>query len=130
MRKTSVFNRDGFTLLEVLVSLAIMAFVLIAVFKMHAQSISMQSAGRFYTTAPLLLQAKLSEFKTIPLEELASDSGDFGENYPGYTWEFRLEDVESEALGTVAEQLKKLNLTIALGQDQFRYSMSIYHLFQ
>ena len=106
MRKTSVFNRDGFTLLEVLVSLAIMAFVLIAVFRMHAQSVSMQSAGRFYTTAPLLLQAKLSEFITTPLEELASDSGDFGENYPGYTWQFRLEDVDSEALGAVAAYMK------------------------
>lgn len=130
MKKTSVLNNDGFTLLEVLVSLSIMAIVLIAVFKMHAQSISMQSAAQFHTTAPLLLQAKLSEFKTIPLEELASDSGDFGENYPGYTWQFRLEDVESEALGTVAEQLKRLNITISLGQAQYRYSLSIYHLFQ
>ncbi len=129
MKKTSVSTSDGFTLLEVLVSLSIMAIVLVAVFKLQAQSISMNNAARFNTTAPLLLQERLSVFKAQPLEELASASGDFGENYPGYTWQFFLEDVDSESLGAIAERLKKLNLTIAFGEDQYRYSLAVYHFF-
>ena len=130
MKKTSVSTSDGFTLLEVLISLAIMAVVLVAVFKLHAQSISMNNAARFHTTAPLLLQEKLSLFKTTPLEELASDSGDFGENFPGYTWQFFIEDVESESLGKISERLKKINITITFGKDEYRYSLITYHFFQ
>jgi general secretion pathway protein I len=130
MKKTSVSTSDGFTLLEVLISLAIMAVVLVAVFKLHAQSISMNNTARFHTTAPLLVQQKLSVFKTTPLAELASDSGDFGENFPGYTWQLFIEDVESESLGEISERLKKINITITFGKDEYRYRLITYHFFQ
>ncbi len=130
MMKTSVSTSDGFTLLEVLVSLSIMALVLVAVFRLQAQSISMNNAARFQTTAPLLLQSKLAVFKATPLDDLASDSGDFGDAFPDYTWQFFVEDIESETLGTTAEGLKKLDVTIAFGQDQYRYNMSVYHFYQ
>ena len=129
MRKKSASDNDGFTLLEVLVSVAILAIVLIAVFRMHAQSISMHSTARFHTTAPLLLQAKLTDLKSTPLADLAGDAGDFGEHYPGYTWRFSMEDIEADTLGTVAERLKKITVVVAFGEGRYRYEREVYHFF-
>jgi len=129
MRKTSASDNDGFTLLEVLVAVAILAIVLVAVFRMHAQSISMHSATRFHTTAPLLLQAKLSEIKLTPLDDLSGDSGDFGKHYPGYAWRFSMEDLDADSLGTVAERLKKLTVAITFGEGRYQYETEIYHFF-
>ena len=60
----------GFTLLEVMAALAIIAIVLVSVYKLHAQTISMNQAARFYVTASLLAQSKISEFETKLPEEL------------------------------------------------------------
>ena len=52
---------SGFTLLEVMVAMAIMAIVLVSVYRMHSQTLTMNSASRFYTLAPLLAQSKLAQ---------------------------------------------------------------------
>ena len=130
MTNPSVSANDGFTLIEVLISLSIMAIVLVAVFKLHTQSISMSAAAKFHATATLLAQTKLSEIQSIPLEELHSDSGNFGETFAGYKWFSTVEDVESETLDTVSTQLKKIRIVVSYGEDQYRHDMTTYHFFQ
>ena len=44
---------SGFTLLEVMIALAVMSIVLVSVYRMHSQSLTMNTAARFYTLAPL-----------------------------------------------------------------------------
>ncbi|MFO7972965.1 MAG: prepilin-type N-terminal cleavage/methylation domain-containing protein [Desulfobacterales bacterium] len=71
MQKTKIRNSQpgtwnlqpdsGFTLLEIMVALSIIAIVLVSVYKMQAQSISMIYASKFYATAPLLAQLKIAE---------------------------------------------------------------------
>ncbi len=130
MKNPSVSNSDGFTLIEVLISLAIMAIVLVAVFKLHAQSLSMNVATRFHTTAALLLQTKLTEITSTPLDELASDSGDFAQAFTGYRWQSVIEDIDTDTLGPVSAQLKRITITIMFGPDQYRYDLTTYHFFQ
>jgi len=122
-RQTPPAN-NGFTLLEVMIAVSIIAIVLIAVYKLHGQSISMNNAARFHTTAPLLAQSKLSEFGIKSLDELTSDSGDFGDNFPGYTWNVSVEDVQSEFLDSVAENLKRIDVSVNLGEGEFVYKYS------
>ncbi|MCU0593194.1 MAG: prepilin-type N-terminal cleavage/methylation domain-containing protein, partial [Desulfobacterales bacterium] len=45
---------QGFTLLEVMVALGIMAIVLVSVYRLHSQTLAMSVESRFYTQAPLL----------------------------------------------------------------------------
>ncbi len=130
MKNPSVSNSDGFTLIEVLISLAIMAIVLVAVFKLHAQSLSLNAATRFHTTAALLLQTKLTEIKSTPFDELTSDSGDFAQPFAGYHWQAVIEDIDAETLGPVSAQLKKIKIAILFGADQYRYDLTTYHFFQ
>ena len=81
-------QNTGFTLLEVMIAISVIAIVLITVYRLHAQTISMSNRSRFYTTAPLLAQRKLAEVTT--LKSLSSDSGSFSEAFPGMTWEANL----------------------------------------
>ena len=116
----------GFTLLEIMVAVSIIAIVLVSIYKMQAQTISMNYEARFYATAPLLAQFKMTEQETKSLEDLTSDSGNFGDDFPGYSWSMAVDDVESEALGNTAKDLKKIDVTIFLNNDEFTYSLRTY----
>jgi len=120
----------GFTLLEVMVAVSIIAIVLVSVYKMQAQTIAMNYAARFDATAPLLAQLKIAELETENLEEQADDSGDFGDEFPGYRWNIIIDDVESEILGNIAENLKQIDIDISFNNDEFTYSLRIYRFMQ
>jgi general secretion pathway protein I len=116
----------GFTLLEVMVALAVMSIVLVSVYRMHSQSLTMNSAARFYTLAPLLAQNKMAELETLSSDGFPDDSGDFGEQYPGYSWRTSLTEVSSEVLGEVADDLKRIDITVSYNNNQFSHSLRTY----
>ena len=122
------FSRTGFgfTLLEVMIALAVMSIVLVSVYRMHSQSLTMNTAARFYTLAPLLAQNKMAELETLSSEGFPEDSGDFGEQYPGYDWQTSLVEVSSEVLGEVANDLKRIDLTVSYNNNQFSHSIRTY----
>jgi general secretion pathway protein I len=119
-------HRPGFTLLEIMVSLSIIAIVLVSIYKMHAQTISMNYTSRFYATAPLLAQIKIAEFENKTIKEMTDDSGDFGDEYSGYSWRVEVNDVDSEPLGNTSKNLKKIDVTIFLNNDQSIYDIRTY----
>ncbi len=116
----------GFTLLEVMIALAIMSIVLVSVYRMHSQSLTMNAAARFYTLAPILAQQKMAELQTQSTGGFPVDSGDFGEQYPGYSWQASLADVPSEVLGEVADDLNRIDITVSFNDDQFSYNLRTY----
>lgn len=116
----------GFTLLEIMVAVSIVAIVLVSVYKMHAQTIWMSSTIQFHTTAPLLAQQKLAEFETISSYRQISDSGDFGDDFPGYAWRLSVDDTDSELLGSVAEDLKRVDITVTFNQGENSYHVRAY----
>jgi general secretion pathway protein I len=140
MQKTEIRNSQpatrnlqpdsGFTLLEIMVALSIIAIVLVSVYKMQAQTISMNHEARFYATAPLLAQLKIAEVETENPGEQTDDSGDFGDEFPGYRWNVVINDIESEPLGNIAENLKQINVNISFNTDEFTYSLRTYRFMQ
>ena len=82
--------------------------------------------ARFYTTAPFLAQLKLTGLDNETIKELPDDSGDFGDEYPGYSWTLEIRDVESETLGNVSENLKKIDITILLDNNRLSYDVRTY----
>jgi general secretion pathway protein I len=106
----------GFTLLEIMAALSILAIVLVSVYKLHAQTVAMNNEVRFYATAPMLAQLKMAE----------DDSGDFGDEFPNYRWNIVIDDVESTALGNIAQDLKKIDLLISFNNNEFTYSLRNY----
>ena len=117
---------SGFTLLEVMVAMAIMAIVLVSVYRMHSQTLTMNAAARFYTQAPMLAQSKLAQLEGDSSEIVAGDSGDFGDKFPGYTWRISTDEVSSEALGEIAADLKRIDMTVSFNNDEYVYNVRTY----
>jgi len=118
--------RTGFTLLEVMIAVTIIAIVLVAVFGSQSQSLSLAHDAKFNTTAALLAQSKMAEVETGNSLDLRSTSGDFGEDFPGYQWELNVSEVPLPGTGEV-EYLKQVDLTVRWGdQNQFQYELRLY----
>lgn len=83
--------RRGFTLLEVMISLAILAVALVALSDLNGGAVQMHAYARRSTQATLLLQAKMLDLEDLLQKEGPRDfdderHGDFEGAAPGYTW--------------------------------------------
>jgi general secretion pathway protein I len=117
----------GFTLLEVMVAMAIIAIALTAVLGLQSQSLSLASEAKFSTTAAFLAQSKMAEIETEKAEDVASDSGDFGEDFPGYRWDKTVNDVTFDEPEGVSDHLKQIDLTVSWEEhDQYQYRLRLY----
>ena len=87
----------GFILLEVLVSLAIMGIALSMVLRQMTTSMKAIRRTEQVTMATMLARRLVEEWEMTPPEKGESE-GDFGEDYPGYTYraEYRVEPVDYE----------------------------------
>ena len=92
----------GFTLLEVMVAMAILAIALVAVLNLQTQSISMANEACLATTASMLAQSKIAEIESL---DAVMSSGDFGEYFPNYRWDVTTTDTNSK-------YLEKIDLTV------------------
>lgn len=121
-------SRHGFTLIEIMAAISIIAIVLVSVYKLHAQTVAMDSEVRFYATAPMLAQKKLAEIESKNQNDMSDESGDFGDQFPNYSFNIVINDVESKALGNVAEDLKRIDITVSFNQDEYTYNLRDYKL--
>ena len=132
LNKKSAFkliSHSGFTLLEVMVAMSIIALVITGVFRLQSQSIYMSNEARFYTTAPFLLQKVLTEYEKDP-DGLSDSSGDFGDEFAGYTWTRKVEDIESEALGEDFKEMKSIDVTVLADDGVYSYNIRAYRFIQ
>lgn len=79
-------NECGFTLLEVLVAMTIAGSVFVIL--LNAFGTSMRSTGiaEGYTTASYLAKEVLVLLESKKKPSPGKEKGDFGEDYPAYTW--------------------------------------------
>jgi general secretion pathway protein I len=96
----------GFTLLEVMIAVAILAITLVTVYQSQSQSISMVSSSRFLTTVSLLAQERMARIDAADPREVVSAKGNFGEEFPDYAWQVEVGDVKEIPL------LKRIALTV------------------
>ena len=117
----------GFTLLEVMVALCILAIVLLSVYRLHSQTISMSIESRFYTQAPLLARSALTRWEEARKLEMMSDQGDFGKEFPGYQWKISVADAPSPALGAqFARDMQRIDVRVTLNNGEYSYEFRTY----
>lgn len=124
----SACNPLGFSLLEVMISLSILAITLVTLYSSQSRSLSYTAETLFNTQGPLLSSQKLAEL-SLTAGQITTEEGDFGENFPGYTWKIETEEADfdsSELLSSLSLALQKIILTITDADSGFAYTTISY----
>lgn len=119
---------SGFTLLEVMVAMSIIAIALTVLLTSQSQSISLAGEAKFSTTAALLARSKMAEIELISADDLISDTGDFGDDFPDYSWKMNVQDVTFPGAENFTDYLKQIDLNVYWGEgNRYQYSFRLYH---
>ncbi|MCD4744385.1 MAG: prepilin-type N-terminal cleavage/methylation domain-containing protein [Desulfobacteraceae bacterium] len=110
----------GFTLLEVLIAMAIIGIVFVSVFRMHAGNIRLVQREKFDSIAPLLAAKQLALIET-DIMKYDNMSDEFDKEYKGYKWRCEISDMslsdfddsDSALDKNSIEDFKKITLTIS-----------------
>ncbi len=123
---TSVFsNRSGFTLLEVVVAIGILAISLVAIFEMQGGNIETAMRTRDITVATLLARSKMIDIERELFEEGFGDfeesmSGTFEEEgWPEFSWEAEITKVEMPIPDSFPGADENPNAALMMGAASF-----------
>jgi len=91
-------SRCGFTLLEVLIALAILSLAGIALVESHLGSVHMWGRYRESVIVRGMLQEKMAEAEIESLSGDKQDGGEFDPPYEDYSWEIESTSLDEPAL--------------------------------
>lgn len=104
----SARGREGFTFVEILATMALLAIVLPTVMSGISLCLSTASLAKTEAQAASLCESKLGELVTVGPLDQDSQAGDFGADLPGYRWTAQMSDWDQA--GTTG--LRQLDLTV------------------
>lgn len=120
-------NKQGFTLLEVMFALSLIGISLTVLLASQSQGLSLANEAKFNTTASLLAQRRMAEIETENIDDIASSSGDFGEDYSGYHWELNIDKATLPELEDTDLPFVKIDLKVYFGdKGKYRYGIRLY----
>jgi len=118
--KISMFRRPaGFTLLEVMIALAILAVVAVAFLRAQAGSLRLVDEASQISLATLLAKEKMAELESIGFSEPNKTTGTGGKEFPSMRWEqvisvtemLNLRKAQVRVLWMEGQQERSLELT-------------------
>lgn len=113
-------GKDGFTLVEILVTLTILAAALPALLQAFTTATRNQALSDNSTTALYLLKFRMAEIEMEGYPDAGQESGEFGEN-TRYFWRSVVEDIESEEV----ENIRRVTVTVTWQHKNRERSMSM-----
>lgn len=118
--QNNISVENGFTLIEILVTLTILTLTMPALVRSFGQAQREQALSENKTTALYLLKYQMALIESEGFPEIGSESGEFGEG-SRYTWTSEITDVESEEI----EGLRSINLTVIWQEQGKEKSISV-----
>jgi len=113
MRRTE--KTRGFTLLEVLVAVAVLGFALVSLLGLHVRNIDLIARDERVTAATLLARALMTEVETGPFPDLGATDGDFELDYPDRYPDLRW---EREVLTTPVPNVREVRVRVFRGERE------------
>ncbi len=110
----------GFTLLEVMIALAIMAGVVLTVISSFNYHLSVVSRDREETIAMLLARAKLEDPSFV---KSVAGKGTFAPDWPGFAWKTEIQPADFPG---VTGQLNQLTMTVSWDDERRKLSLVQY----
>ncbi len=114
---------NGFTLVEILVTLTVLSLALPALMYSFRNAAHGQALSENRTTAVYLLKFRMAEIELAGYPDIGEEEGEFGEN-SRFRWHSEVQDVVSDEI----EKLRRVTVTVTW-QEQGRersISMSTY----
>jgi len=110
----------GFTFLEIMIALSILALVLVAAFRNQAQSVSMGEEARYLTHVAFLAREKMVGLESGQGEAGAPESGSWEVPFEDFYWETTVEQTEITGI-------KKVTVTVGMEGGAFApYILELY----
>ena len=113
-------EKDGFTLVEILVTLTILAAVLPALLQAFTTAARNQGLSDNSTTALYLLKFRMAEIEMEGYPDVGEETDEFGEN-TRYRWRSVVQDIESEDV----ENIRSVQVTVTWLHRNRERSMSM-----
>jgi len=105
----------GFTLLEVLVAVAVLGIALVSLLGLHVRNIDLIARDERVTEATLLARALMTEVETSPFPDLGAIDGDFELDYPGRYPDLRW---EREVFTTPVPDVREVRVRVFRGAEE------------
>ena len=107
----------GFTLVEIVVASVLLATTIVGVLGTYSATARALGVSQFNSMAARLAQTKMADLRSQQPLQIGDSSGDFGEDYQGYTWSASVQQVTNLTLNTsngtqTLDGLYQIDLTI------------------
>ncbi|MFQ5544256.1 MAG: type II secretion system protein [Nitrospiria bacterium] len=95
----------GFTLLEIMVALALLSISLVILLGLRNRDVALSERARQITEATILARQRITAVSVAGFPDLGKSDGDFGEDFPRYRW-------AQEIKQTFFEEVRELILSV------------------
>lgn len=119
-------RRAGFTLLEVLVAVAVLGLALVSLLGLHVRDLALIERAQRITDGTLLARALMTEAEVERFPDIGLTSGDFEERYPGQFPDLRW---EREVTPTPVPDVREIRIRVFHGEQESGDDVSLsYYL--
>jgi general secretion pathway protein I len=102
MAKSKSYN-EGFTLMEIIIALAILGISLFVLLETQYSSLSLFSGSQEVTISNMLMDQAIAQAELDILIGEETGNGDFGDEFPGYSFEYESKLVDENELPGLLE---------------------------
>ncbi|HET6369555.1 MAG TPA: prepilin-type N-terminal cleavage/methylation domain-containing protein [Nitrospiria bacterium] len=116
-------NKKGFTLLEVMIALAIIAISFVSLLALRNRDLLLSGYSRDIMEATLLARQKMTEVELAGFPDLGELGGDFGEG-SRFRWNERV--IAPELLPTLSNVVREVHVTVSWSDGKERVELVSY----